>query len=425
GRDDGNAEAIADRRQLAAAGVHAPARLRNTGDVLDRGLALEILQFDPQRLVLAGRVFAVATDVAFALEHFEHVRTQLRGRGQDAVLLGLLPVADAGEHITQGIGQCHFVRSSPARLGQTGNQALVAQIPNLDPVEAELAVNAAGAAGGGAAVAHAGGVRVARDFRELQTRDQAFALVERLVVGNRLEPRVLAGKLLHELLATLVLVDGTQFRHGLKLSYGRSRGLLFFGLSIGLRGRERETEQLQQLARFVVGLGSGGDDDVEPTHLLDLVGADLGEHDLFLETHRIVAVTVERARVEPTEVADTRHGDGHQTVEELVHALPAQGHLATDRHAFTQLELRDRLLGLGDDRLLTGDQGHFLGRSLDLLLVLAGFAHAHVERDLIQAGDLEPVLVAELLGHRLNDAVLIVRLQARSVIFSHRSFPRT
>ena len=37
-------------------------------------------------------------------------------------------------------------------------------------------------------------------------------------VGNGLQPGVLARVLLHELLAPLVLVDGTQFRHGLKLS---------------------------------------------------------------------------------------------------------------------------------------------------------------------------------------------------------------
>src|SRR5690606_25376355 len=50
---------------------------------------------------------AVATNVAFALENLEHVRTQLRGGRQDRVLLRLLAVADTGEHITQGIGQSH------------------------------------------------------------------------------------------------------------------------------------------------------------------------------------------------------------------------------------------------------------------------------------------------------------------------------
>src|SRR6478735_5633204 len=317
-------------------------------------------------------------------------------------------------------------RSSPARLGQARNQALETQVPNLDPVEAELAINAARAAGGGAAVAHPGRVSVARNLGQLEARDQTLALVARLVVRDRLEARVLGRILLHELLAPLVLVDGTQFRHGLKLSYGRLRGLLLFcGLNFGFGGRERETEQTQQLARLVVGLRGGGDDDVHPTHLLDLVVADLGEHDLLLETHRIVAVPVERLRVEPAEVADARHRDGDQTVEELVHPVAAQGDLAADRHTLAQLELRDRLLRLGDHGLLPGDQLHFLGGGLDLLLVLARFADAHVERDLLQPRNLERVLVAELLGHRLDDALVIRRLLARRVLVSHRFSPRS
>src|SRR5690242_19209480 len=111
------------------------------------------------------------------------------------------------------------VRSSPARLGQARNQALETQVPDLDPVEAELAIDATRTSGGGAAVAHAGRVSVARNLGQLEARDQTLALVARLVVRDRLEARVLRRILLHKLLAPLVLVDGTQFRHGLKLSW--------------------------------------------------------------------------------------------------------------------------------------------------------------------------------------------------------------
>jgi hypothetical protein len=77
--------------------------------------------------------------------------------------------------------------------------------------------------------------------------------------------------------------------------------------------------------------------------------------------------------------------------------------------------LNDRLLGLGDHRLLPGDQLH-LGRGLlDLLLVLRRLAHAHVEHDLLEARHLQRVLVAELVRHRLDDAVLVLLLQARRV----------
>jgi hypothetical protein len=50
-----------------------------------------------------------------------------------------------------------------------------------------------------------------------------------------------------------------------------------------LFNRERETEQAQQLARLVVGLGGGGYDDVHAAHLIDLVVADLREDDLLLQ----------------------------------------------------------------------------------------------------------------------------------------------
>ena len=48
-RNDGDTEAVADARQLLGTRIDAAARLRDARDVLDRGLAFEILQFDAQR----------------------------------------------------------------------------------------------------------------------------------------------------------------------------------------------------------------------------------------------------------------------------------------------------------------------------------------------------------------------------------------
>src|SRR4051794_5164649 len=106
----------------------------------------------------------------------------------------------------------------PARLGHARDQALVGQIPKHDPRQAELAVISARPAGQLAAVANPRRVPVARQFRHLETRDQALGLVPGLVVRDRLELRVLRSLLLHELLAPLVLVDRTQFRHDLSSS---------------------------------------------------------------------------------------------------------------------------------------------------------------------------------------------------------------
>src|SRR3990167_1583744 len=184
----------------------------------DRRLPFKIFQLDADALVLAlgtQRFFAVAADIAFALENIENADTQRRSRRQDAVLLRRLAVADAGEHITQGIGHCHLVSPLPARLHNTGDQALVSQIAELDTAKPEFAIIGARAARELAPVADAGRVTVARDFRHLEARDQTLALVERRVRRNRLQLRVTAGIFLHQLLATLVLVHRTQFRHDL------------------------------------------------------------------------------------------------------------------------------------------------------------------------------------------------------------------
>jgi hypothetical protein len=90
-----------------------------------------------------------------------------------------------------------------------------------------------------------------------------------------------------------------------------------------------------------------------------------------------------------------------------------QGHLATDRHALTQLELRDRLLRLGHDRLLARQRHQFRCRHFDLLLVLGGFTDTHVDDDLLDLGNLHVVLVTELFRHRRLDALVIESLHAR------------
>src|SRR3546814_13577598 len=86
----------------------------------------------------------------------------------------------------------------------------------------------------------------------------------------------------------------------------------------------------------------------------DVCSSDL--HDLFLQSHRVIAASVERLRVHAAEVANARQRTRDQTVEKLVHPLAAKRHLAADRPAFAQLEAGDRLLGHGDDRLRDRDR---------------------------------------------------------------------
>src|SRR3970040_2670067 len=46
---------------------------------------------------------------------------------------------------------------------------------------------------------------------------------------------------------------------------------------------QRKTERHQQLPRFRVGLGAGGDGNVHSADRIDLVEIDLGKNDLFLD----------------------------------------------------------------------------------------------------------------------------------------------
>ena len=106
---------------------------------------------------------------------------------------------------------------------------------------------------------------------------------------------------------------------------------------------------------------------------------------------------VEAIGRDTAEVADT--GDRHsgETVEELPHAVAAQGDLGTDRHAGAQAEGRDGLAGAGDHRLLAGDGTQVAHGTVDGLGIGGGLADAHVHDDLLDLRDHHDVLVLELL----------------------------
>ena len=127
------------------------------------------------------------------------------------------------------------------------------------------------------------------------------------------------------------------------------------------------------------------------------IHVDLVEHRLLVETEGVVAGAVELLGRQAAEVADTRQRDRDQPVQELPHAVAAQRHARTDRHAFAQLELRDRLAGLADLGLLAGDQGQVVDRTVDQLGVAGGVTDTHVHDDLHHAGDLHDVGVVELV----------------------------
>ena len=48
-----------------------------------------------------------------------------------------------------------------------------------------------------------------------------------------------------------------------------------------------------------------------------------------------------------------------------------------------------------------------------------GLANAHVQHDLVDPRNFHDVLIAELLGHRLGDALVVQALEARGILISH------
>ena len=89
---------------------------------------------------------------------------------------------------------------------------------------------------------------------------------------------------------------------------------------------------------------------------VDPVVVDLGEDDLLLEAERVVALAVERLARDALKSRMRGSASVIEAVEELPHARAAQRDHRADGEALAELEVRDRLLGARDDRLLAGDR---------------------------------------------------------------------
>ena len=177
---------------------------------------------------------------------------------------------------------------------------------------------------------------------------------------------------------------------------------------------ERQTECGEQGLALLVGFGCGDESDLHPVDAGVLVDVDLGEDDLLLDAKGVVATAVHVLGY-TVEVADTGEGDTDELLEELIHLDVAKSDLATNGHALTELEVGDVLARDGDDSLLAGDEGKFLGGILDKFLVLGGIAYAFVDGDLDEAGSFHRGIVGELLDELVDNLLLIGFLQSRNV----------
>src|SRR6185437_12108288 len=91
---------------------------------------------------------------------------------------------------------------------------------------------------------------------------------------------------------------------------------------------ERKIECRQQRPRLIVIARGGADGDIHAPDVCSLVVIDFREHDVLLDAERVVAAAVKTLRRQTAEVSNPRQRDIDETVEKLVHARFAQGHLA-------------------------------------------------------------------------------------------------
>src|SRR5574337_1202322 len=106
-RDDGNAETSHHLRQLVLAAVYAQTRAADTGQLVDRRPALEILQRD-----FKHRLGAVAADLEVAhitcvLQHLDDGDLDVGSRHAHRRPGRGLGVADARKHVGDGISHAH------------------------------------------------------------------------------------------------------------------------------------------------------------------------------------------------------------------------------------------------------------------------------------------------------------------------------
>src|SRR5579864_1008427 len=427
-RENGDAETSAHPRDLGSAPVDAqagPADPPQPGD--DGRLARRTVAAVPQREAQLVRRFLVDFEVGdepLVLENLRDLELHARRRYENRVVPRRHRVADARQHVCDRIGDHAHSVTSPAGLDHAGDLAFVREGAQTDPAEAELPEDRARTAAQPAAAvppdlelgrlpplqqqrlfrhasrspgwccavrrARAGGAGPAR-FRALSPAGRSVPRRRPSgLIGGRRGPRALAvaGRI------------GPRRRPRGPIGRGGGR----------LRRRplaERQPESPQELPRLFVGPRRRHDGDVHPADLVHFVVLDFREDQLLPDADVHAAAAVERPRGNPLEVLDPRQADVEQLVEELVHPLPAQRHLAPDRVAGPQLERRDRPPRARDHRPLAADRGEFFDRLVEVPLVLQRVGDAHVDDHLLDLRRLHDRAVAEPLPQRRQHVGLV------------------
>src|SRR6185369_5257327 len=107
GRHDGDTEPVHHARDVVAAAIDAQPRARDALDLLDHGLAGVVLEADLDHGMAVLVADREVLDVALVLQDLGDGALHLRGGHEHADLLRRLRVADAGQHVGDGITHAH------------------------------------------------------------------------------------------------------------------------------------------------------------------------------------------------------------------------------------------------------------------------------------------------------------------------------
>jgi hypothetical protein len=219
----------------------------------------------------------------FVLEHFGELRLDFRAGDLDGSMSGFGCVTDSCEEIRDRIGHRHFFSSLPTGLGDTRKLTFQGHLTETDAAKIEV------------------------------TKKRARTA------------------------AALTAVPFTYLKLWGALSFDNGRG---FGhvLSLCL---ERQAQTFEKVTTFIISLGSSYDGDVHSIDARDFVILDLRKKDLLGDTHGVVSTPIKGFRGEPTKVPDPGNSDRDQTIKEELHPVAAERNLGAERHACTELEVRD------------------------------------------------------------------------------------
>src|SRR6185312_9122788 len=293
----------------------------------------------------------------------------------------------------------------PTGLAHSRDEPGQRHVAERDTRESELTQVRARPSAELAAIADAHNRRVARHLANRGVGVCALIRCGRRVLDYRLQLATTRRVLRDDCTTLLVLLDLGSLRHCMLRLTVYDDGLLFTA--------ERHAELAEKCKSLIVLVRRRDERDVHPVDLIYHVVVDFGEDHLLLDAHRVVAASVERARVEAAEITDAWNRDRHQTIEELPHARTTQRHRRADLLALALTEVRDRLLRLAPHGPLTGYERELVDHDVEHLGVANRFANTAVDHDLLDGRNLVQVAESVLLGETSPHRRLVMLTQTR------------